>query len=195
MASFKLLKIIKPVFDKASWLAGLILNMTKCVLILGNFDDFDAAKIKIKEWLGVHLPDWSDFSIEDSHAYLGPLIGPNAEDKMWDMPIQKYWNRVLRIAACGFSAYFSILAYNTYAVSCLEYLRQMFWIPKRLLALEARAIAIILKAPYYTFGKHGPFQLKRKSRPRAQALALKAPTPGGCGGAEPRHSDPGGPRS
>ena len=37
----------------------------------------------------------------------------------------------------------------------------MFWTPKRLLALETRAIAIMLKAPYYTFGKHGPFQLKQ----------------------------------
>ena len=27
--------------------------------------------------------------------------------------------------------------------------------------------------------------------PRAPALALKAPTPGGCGGAEPPHFDPG----
>ena len=38
----------------------------------------------------------------------------------------------------------------------------MYWVPKRLLVLEARAIAKILKAPYYTFGEDGPFQLKNQ---------------------------------
>jgi hypothetical protein len=79
---------------------------------------------------------------------------------MWDKPIAKYWTRVLKIASAGLSAYYSILACNTYAVSCLEYLCQLFWVPKRLLKLEARAIAITLKIPYYAYGKHGPFQLK-----------------------------------
>ena len=57
--------------------------------------------------------------------------------------------------------FYSILAYNTYAVTCLEYLCQIYWVPEKLLKLEARAIAIILKAPFYAFGKHGPFQLKQ----------------------------------
>ena len=79
---------------------------------------------------------------------------------MWDKPIDKYWERVIRISKCGLSAYYSLLAYNTYAVSCLEYLCQMYWVPPRLLKLEARAIAIILKIPYYAYGVDGPFQLK-----------------------------------
>ena len=90
----------------------------------------------------------------------GPSLGPGAGDSMWDKPIAKYWGRVLKIAQCGLSAYYSILAYNTYAASCLEYLCQMLWVPERLLKLEARAIAMILKIPSYAYGKDGPFQLK-----------------------------------
>ena len=66
---------------------------------------------------------------------------------MWDKPIAKYWQRVLRIAACGLSAFFSVLAYNTYAVPCLDYLCQMYGVPPRLLKLEIRAISKILKIP------------------------------------------------
>ena len=36
----------------------------------------------------------------------------------------------------------------------------MYWVPARLLKLEARAIAMILKIPYYAYGVDGPFQLK-----------------------------------
>ena len=54
---------------------------------------------------------------------------------------------------------FSILAYNTYAVSCVEYLCQLFWVPARLLKLEARAVAIILRIPSFAFGVDGPLQL------------------------------------
>ena len=108
----------------------------------------------------LHLEEWKDFKIESSHAYLGSPIGPGAGDSMWDKPISKYWGRVRRIAACGLSAYYSILAYNTYAVSCLEYRCQLYWVPPKLLKLEARAIAWSLKIPSYAFGKDGPFKLK-----------------------------------
>ena len=61
----------------------------------------------------------------------------------------------------GLSAYYSILAYNTYAVTCLEYLCQLYWVPPELLKLEARAISKILKIPHHAYGVHGPFQLKQ----------------------------------
>ena len=62
--------------------------------------------------------------------------------------LTKYWGRVLKISRLGLSAYYSLLAYNTYAVSCLEYLRQLYWAPDRLFKLEARALSIILKTPH-----------------------------------------------
>ena len=60
----------------------------------------------------------------------------------------------------GLSAYYSLLAYNTYVISCLEYLCQLYWVPDRLFKLEARALSIILKIPSFAYGINGPFQLK-----------------------------------
>ena len=99
------------------------------------------------------------FKILAAHPYLGPEIGPLAGGLMWDKPINKYWDRVQRIARCNMSMYYSILAYNSYAVSCLEYLCQLYSVPARLLKLEARAVAIILKIPSHALGIDGPFQL------------------------------------
>ena len=36
----------------------------------------------------------------------------------------------------------------------------MFWVPKKLLQLEARALSMILKIPSYAYGVDGPFKLK-----------------------------------
>ena len=74
----------------------------------------------------MNLPEWKEFKVLRSHSYLGPSLGPGSGDSMWDKPIAEYWGRVLKITQCGLSAYYSILAYNTYAASCLEYLCQMF---------------------------------------------------------------------
>ena len=108
----------------------------------------------------MHLPLWSEFKIKAAHAYLGPSIGLHAAELAWNKPIEKYWKRVCLIANNWFSTYFSILAYNTYAVSCLEYLCQMYWIPPRLLKLEARAVAKILKSLSTPMASMAPFQLK-----------------------------------
>ena len=87
------------------------------------YDDFDAICSAIKTWLEVHIPDWCGFQILGRHPYLGPDLGPEAGQELWDKAISKHWERVLRIPGLGLSTYFSILAYNTYALSCLEYIQ------------------------------------------------------------------------
>ena len=160
LASFRFLQLCKPIFDKAKAFSGLTLNPKKCVLILADFENFDQSSCKLKSWLADNIPDWKEFKIAKSHAYLGPAIGPEANDDVWNRAIDKYWTRVLRVAGLGLSAYYSLLAYNAYCVSCLEYLMQMYWVPPRLLKLEARALSIILKIPHYAYGVDGPFHLK-----------------------------------
>lgn len=156
LASYKFLKIVKPIFNRAASFAGLTLNPKKCVLIPTKFDSFDEKAEEIRHWLSINIPEWAGFRIRISHAYLGPAIGPGASDSMWEKPIAKYWERVLRIAACGLSAFYSVLAYNTYAGPCLDYLCQMYWVPPSLLRLETRAISKILKIPQHAFGVDGP---------------------------------------
>ncbi len=85
-------------------------------------ENFDQSSCKLKGWLADNIPDWKDFKIAKSHAYLGPAIGPNADNEIWNRAIDKYWSRVLRVAGLGLSAYYSLLAYNSYCVSCLEYI-------------------------------------------------------------------------
>ena len=49
LGSFKLLKIVKPIFDHASLYAGLSLNPKKCIIISTCFDDFDACSSAIRD--------------------------------------------------------------------------------------------------------------------------------------------------
>ena len=160
LASFRFLQLCKPIFDKAKAYSGLTLNPKKCVLVLADFIDFETSSCKLKGWLAANIPDWEGFKIAKAHAYLGPGIGPDANDAIWNKAIDKYWSRVLRVAGLGLSAYYSLLAYNSYCVSCLEYLMQMYSVPPQLLKLEARALSIILKIPHYAYGVDGPFHLK-----------------------------------
>ena len=107
LSSFKFLKIIKPVFDRAFRFAGLQLNPKKCVLIFTMVSDFEAQAKAIRVWLNNFLPEWANLKILQSHPYLGPSVGPSAGDSMWNKPIDKYWERVIRISRCGLSAYYS----------------------------------------------------------------------------------------
>ena len=129
LGSYKLLKLIKPIFDKAALFANLRLNPAKCIIVPTNFKNFDDFALNAKKWLREHISDWEGFQILPAASYLGPCIGPSAGSHMWDKPIAKYWGRVIKISSLGLSAYYAILAYNTYAVTCLEYLCQVFWIP------------------------------------------------------------------
>ena len=107
----------------------------------------------------MNIPDWRSFQILGRHPYLGPDLGPEVGEELWDKAINNYWERVLRISGLGLSTNFSIMAYNTYALSCLGYLCQMFWVPKRLLQLEARALSIILKIPLMLMEWMAPLSL------------------------------------
>ena len=59
------------------------------------------------------------------------------------------------IASCGLSASWSILAYNSYAVSVLSFVSQFDWVPVFVLGLEKRALAKILHTPMHVLGKWG----------------------------------------
>ena len=101
-SSYKLLKLVEPIFQKAQDYGGLTLNVKKRAIIPTAFKNFEETKKAVKEWLAIHIPKWADFKVVKAHPYLGPAIGPSAGDSMWDKPIAKYWSRILRISACGF---------------------------------------------------------------------------------------------
>ena len=48
LSSYKLLKIVKPVFDKAQHFAGLTLNPRKCILIPTRYNNFEEKPLKLK---------------------------------------------------------------------------------------------------------------------------------------------------
>ena len=90
LGSFKLLKLVKPIFDHASLYAGLSLNPKKSMIIPTCFDDFDDCCSAIRAWLEVNIPDWRAFQILGRHPYLGPDLGPEAGEAPWDKAINKY---------------------------------------------------------------------------------------------------------
>ena len=101
LGSYKLLKLAKPNFDHASLYAGLTLNPQKCIIIPTCFDDFEKCRCAIQAWLEVNIPEWQTFQILGRHPYLGPDLGPEAGEELWDKAISKYWERVLRISGLG----------------------------------------------------------------------------------------------
>ena len=136
LASYKLLLVFKPIFELAEALGGLTLKAAKCVLIPLCYNNFDLVADAIREWLGIAIPGWSNFKVEVSSRYLGFWLGPDDADSSWRAPAAKYVARSAAVAACGLSASWSILAYNTYVLPVLLYVAQFSWVPAKVLALE-----------------------------------------------------------
>ena len=121
------------------------------------FSDFQAISDLIYHWPSVHIPEWQGFCIKEAGKYLGLWIGPGASELSWDKSLEKHWKRVATIASCGLSTAFSIMAYNTYALSILSYVSQFLWVPFEAIKLEHRALAKILHSPMYAVGTFGSF--------------------------------------
>ena len=78
--------ILQKLFDELANIAGLFLNLPKCVLIplwLSNIDT-------LREALCEYFPWWSRMDIKFSGTYLGFALGPEAKDTGWDKPIKQF---------------------------------------------------------------------------------------------------------
>ena len=74
LTRLKHLQGIYPIFKSAEELAGLKLKPPKCVIVplceLSN-----RVKNDITKWLRRNIPEWANFSVEDTTKLLGFFIG------------------------------------------------------------------------------------------------------------------------
>ena len=104
------LPILEKVFEDLANIAGLELNLPKCVLI-PLWPTADAPLMKtlcdVFSW-------WSRVSTNSKGTYLGFVIGPGADESSWDKPLKKclasarFWGKSgvgLQYAACAYTIY------------------------------------------------------------------------------------------
>eukprot|EP00930_Biecheleria_cincta_P032461 TRINITY_DN22524_c0_g7_i1.p1 TRINITY_DN22524_c0_g7~~TRINITY_DN22524_c0_g7_i1.p1 ORF type:complete len:205 (-),score=14.40 TRINITY_DN22524_c0_g7_i1:433-1047(-) len=74
--------------------------------------------------------------------------------------LPKFQTRAYALAKPNISVIASVLSYNTYAVSLLEYLAQLVVLPSDFLRVENAAVAKLLRTPYLALGTSLPFRLE-----------------------------------
>ena len=111
-------------------------------------------------WLAAHVPNWSNFKIQQAGKYLGFWIGPMVKDKMLLAPFSKYKSRAKQIASANTAAAATAVAYNRGAVPVLGYHAQLLIFPKTMLGEESVIISGLLKIPHRALGKDLPYRLQ-----------------------------------
>lgn len=149
---------IKALFDHMVPLTGLKLKASKFVVIILG-EGGEATRSSIQDWMQEWTKEWAGAKVDFCGKYLGAWIGPAAGSKFFKDVFSKWVSRTRAIADAGTSAFISIKAYNTYAISVLGYLFQFHPPPKFLVDREAPLLATLLKIPYRALGTHGPFLL------------------------------------
>ena len=85
--------MVKPIYDSAEVLAGLLLKVCKCKVI-PLADPTLFPYFLISQWIGRNIPDWKDFGVVGAAKVLGFYIGPEMADYNWIEPLRKFNNRL-----------------------------------------------------------------------------------------------------
>ena len=119
------------------------LNLAKTVLLpLWTWERETAAAA----W-GQAVPAWQGVRVAYSGTYLGFEVGPAAGDTGWRAPVRKF-----REAVCGWvgrapGMHLATLAYNTFAISKLQYVAQLHGMPPDWARLERWAVQRLYPGP------------------------------------------------
>ena len=113
---------IQKVFQEFQEVSGLILNISKTVLIpLWPFSGEANVRVLLREL----CPDWRDLQIARSGKYLGFILGPNATQDGWKKPLAKFERTVALWATLRLGMSLNVHAFNVYMVPILEYVAQL----------------------------------------------------------------------
>ena len=91
------IKIHASIFRLAARTTGLCLKPSKCILIISGCELTEFLKDAIRNWITVHAPEFSTFSIVTSGKYLGWVLGRNSIQLSYAAPLDKYQARVQEI--------------------------------------------------------------------------------------------------
>ena len=146
LTRLKHLSLLYPVFQSSRDLAGLKLKPQKCVLVpLCQFNE--TTKKNISKWLKRNIPEWCNFSIEDSTKLLGFFIGPGAGRMSWTEQASKMRSRVRSIQHAEASVKLNTHTFNTRVVPVTSYIAQLLVIPDSFSQLERAMMHTVLRLP------------------------------------------------
>ena len=106
--------------------SGLVLQPSKCIIILDSVSATASNICIVREWLRANIPSWADFQITDAAKYLGVYLGPKAALHNWKAPLAKFHAVCSHIASSGESAAANLMQYNKKAIPVLQYPAQIF---------------------------------------------------------------------
>ena len=145
VAKYQSLALLDQPFQRCQWASGLTLKPSKCKVVhCSKWNKRDANRVK--SLIVEQLPCWQKFEIVDKTKYLAFIIGPGASQlDNFKAPLEKFWSRVLAIAATPFSARANAIAIQRDATPVLSYIAQLVEPPRELLALQKPFTCTVLK--------------------------------------------------
>ena len=99
------------------------------------------------KWLQRNLPEWANFSVEDTTKLLGFFIGPKAGRKNWTDQCSKMRSRVQSIQHANASIKLNSHTFNTRVVPVTSYLAQLLPIPAKFMQLERAMLHTAMRLP------------------------------------------------
>ena len=76
LCSLQDLATCAKLFNEFCKISGLVLNPSKCVLILSSASCSEQNILAVRNWLATNIPDWKDMNITNHGKYLGLLLAP-----------------------------------------------------------------------------------------------------------------------
>ena len=135
---------LATIFQELEQVAGLRLNMNKCIIIpLDGKEPSDFAA-RVAE----RMPEWRDMKVASTGKYLGFHIGPGKGQMSWQEPLTKYRSRCGLWGGQALGLQYNALVYNTFAVSVLSYVGQLEPPPINIDQEEEQGLRKVAKGPY-----------------------------------------------
>ena len=150
--------------------SGLVLQPSKCIIIL---DSVAATPINIsivKAWLKTNIPKWADFQITGAAKYLGVFLGPRAAQHNWKAPLAKFQAVCSHIATSGESAASNLIQYNQKAIPVMQYPAQLFQPPPTIKHIEIAALNKVLHLATNSISHGSIIALKSNGLPMRSLL-------------------------
>ena len=134
---------LMKLFEEMAKVAGLGLNLPKCVLIPLWPIEVDIISVEFAS----RFPAWAAIAIRDKGTYLGFVIGPGCEDSSWHRPLRKYLDCVKWWSKAGVGLHYASVAYSTYALPILSFVGQLCAPSLEVLGAEGKALHAMSHGP------------------------------------------------
>jgi len=143
---YSTLPVLMRLMVTASFVTGLILNLSKCVIVFyrSNINREEELRKFLDKGLRVRT-----FAIQNWGKYLGVTLGDGGVERSWSGPISKYVERCRFIRSLSGGLHFSIISYNSIAVSVLLFIASFFELPKAATDAERDGLQILTACPRY----------------------------------------------